>query len=97
LRYAIDKKPSYYKSINITKSDVNTFKALHPSASEIKAQTSKIYSTEYINGQEEIHDWREIIYQMAKDFYAYGLMDEFATKIIEANGELYPNGKTGYE
>lgn len=42
-------------------------------------------------------DWREIIYQMAKDFYAYNELDSFNWKIVEANGTLYPKGITGYE
>ena len=42
-------------------------------------------------------DWREIIYQMARDYYQYGQLENFISKIIEANGDLYPNGVTGYE
>jgi len=34
---------------------------------------------------------------MAKDFYAYNELDNFNWKIIEANGERYPQGITGYE
>lgn len=50
-------------------------------------------------------DWREIIYQMALDYYSHNSEDDFYVKLrennsIELNGEkiqLYPNGKTGYE
>ena len=42
-------------------------------------------------------DWREIIYQMAKDYYQYNELDNFNRKIMEANGTLYPKGITGYE
>ena len=42
-------------------------------------------------------DWREIIYQMAKDYLKYGHLDDFAQKVAQANPELYPTGKTGYE
>ena len=54
----------------------------------------------------QIQDWREIIYQMALDYYQYGRLEDFLTKVINANkvinedGELislYPTGKTGYE
>lgn len=44
-------------------------------------------------------DWRELIYQMAKDYRKYNHLDNFEQKIIEANREydLYQTGKTGYE
>ena len=44
-------------------------------------------------------DWREIIYQMAKDHQKYGHLYNFTQKIIEANknSNLYPSGHTGYE
>lgn len=51
------------------------------------------------------YDWREIIYQMALDFYKHNQEDDFLTTVkennlIERNGEIYspyPLGKTGYE
>ena len=42
-------------------------------------------------------DWREIIYQMALDYRMFNHLDGFETKIIQANPEIYPLGKTGYE
>lgn len=42
-------------------------------------------------------NWREIIYQMAKDYYRYNWMDDFELKIAQVNPDLYPTGKTGYE
>ena len=42
-------------------------------------------------------DWREIIYQMALDYFQYGQDANFESKIIENNGSYYPTGKTGYE
>lgn len=50
-------------------------------------------------------DWREIIYQMALDYYKHNSEDDFYIKlrnnnIVKIDGEkiqLYPNGKTGYE
>ena len=41
-------------------------------------------------------DWREIIYQMARDYNKYGHLDNFTSKLIEANPHL-TSGKTGYE
>ena len=42
------------------------------------------------------YDWREIIYQMAADYYAYNQLDDFLVKVAAANPQ-YPTGKTGYE
>ena len=48
-------------------------------------------------------DWREIIFQMAKDYYAHHTEDDFNlnlrnNNIIKYKGlNLYPKGKTGYE
>ena len=46
-----------------------------------------------------VGDWREIIYQMAKDYRKYNHLDDFEQKIIAANSEygFYQNGRTGYE
>lgn len=52
-----------------------------------------------------IEDWREIIYQMAIDYYQHNEEDDFLASIIDNNkftyqGEvinLFPSGKTGYE
>jgi hypothetical protein len=42
-------------------------------------------------------DWREIIYQMAKDYYANSSSDDLAYNISTNNYLYYPSGKTGYE
>lgn len=50
-----------------------------------------------------ICDWREIIYQMAKDYYKYNQEDNFYSTLQNNNGKkldgsyYYPNGVTGYE
>ena len=67
LRYAIDNKPTYYK----------TYKG--------KVFTSDKY------------DWRELIYQMACDYYAYNQNDDFLHTIAINNFDYYPTGQTGYE
>ena len=43
------------------------------------------------------YDWREIVYQIAKDYYSHTNDDDFAPKLAAANMEHYPSGKTGYE
>ena len=42
-------------------------------------------------------DWREIIFQMQKDFRKHHREDDFILKIIENNKDIYPTGVTGYE
>lgn len=42
-------------------------------------------------------DWREIIYQMARDYYKHNLEDMFEYQIGINNPQYYPTGRTGYE
>ena len=42
-------------------------------------------------------DWRELIYQMAKDYYQHNTEDDFELKLRESNINFFPTGKTGYE
>lgn len=48
-------------------------------------------------------DWREIIYQMALDYFKYNQDEDFLSKVRDNNIlfdspiSLYPTGKTGYE
>lgn len=94
MRYAIDKKPVYYKALN----------------------GEEYYTNQYINANEQyVVDWREIIYQMALDYFAgqgcslenpvflsdsnYSLTDpdQFLYEVGKRNPEYYPTGYTGYE
>ena len=83
LRIAIDTKPVYYKAINGM--EYNAAKNFNI----IKNEDGNIIGFEC--------DWREIIYQMALDYFQYGETDGFKSEIIENNKEYYPTGKTGYE
>lgn len=67
MRYAIDQKPVFYKTI-----DGNIFTV-------------------------DTNDWREIIYQMALDYYKYGQNEDFEYEIIKNNYPYYQTGQTGYE
>lgn len=53
------------------------------------------YSTEDVGANGE--DWRELIYQMAEDYYACNQDDDFLAKVAKANPDTYPTGYTGYE
>jgi hypothetical protein len=37
-------------------------------------------------------DWREIIYRMAADYLKWNHLDDFAARVIAANGTRYPTG-----
>ena len=96
LRYAIDNKPTQYKSIVVTTEDLTDYciknniyiKPQNPYSSGVKY--SKNYSTSN-------YDWREIIYQMAKDYYQFNFLDDFELRVAAANPTLFPSGRTGYE
>jgi hypothetical protein len=93
MRYAIDIKPKHYKSILVDDENDDT-----------KIQL-ELYNTKYgtsIGGQESKDysdndfDWRELIYQMALDYYKYNFLDDFELRVAAANPQ-FPTGRTGYE
>lgn len=105
LRYAIDKKPTYYKTLRGDAYGTITF------IDQIRNQiTKEAHDEETINRRIEeklkdiiIVDWREIIYQMAIDYRRFNHCDDFGLKVQEVNGKqfdgkyIYPRGVTGYE
>lgn len=105
LRYAIDKKPTYYKTLRGDAYGTTTF------INQMRDQiTKEAYKEETINQRIEeklkdiiIVDWREIIYQMAIDYRRFNHCDDFGLKVQEVNGKqldgkyIYPRGVTGYE
>ena len=66
-RYAIHKKPKYYKNY------------------------------EGVEFTDDKWDWREIIYQMALDYYQHGEEDDFCIQVGRNNYDYYPAGITEYE
>ena len=105
LRYAIDKKPTYYKTLRGDAYGTTEF------IDQIRNQiTKEAHKEETINRRIEeklkdiiIVDWREIIYQMAIDYRRFNHCDDFGLKVQEVNGKqfdgkyIYPRGVTGYE
>ena len=105
LRYAIDKKPTYYKTLRGDAYGTTEF------IDQIRNQiTKEEHKEEIINRRVEeklkdiiIVDWREIIYQMAIDYRRFNHCDDFGLKVQEVNGKqldgkyIYPRGVTGYE
>ena len=113
MRYALDQKPISYTSINVIKEikngdtiEVSRDPALieynNKCGTNVDGQDSWTYianNIHYINDTNKITycDWREIIYQMGKDYYKYAhILDDFETRLI-ANNPEFPTGKTGYE
>lgn len=87
LRYAIDIKPTRYVSVTVADSEVEDYNKKY--GTKLKGQVSTEYTIDK-------YDWREIIYQMAIDYFKYNTLDNFELKVGKANPE-YPTGKTGYE
>ena len=63
--------------------------AIHKKPERYTTYEDKTYTTEDL-------DWREIIYQMAIDYYKHNQKDDFLSKIAQNNPE-YSTGFTGYE
>ena len=104
MRYALDKKPSQYTTITVSDDELSNYNEKH--GLNVKGQSSKTYTaisnadTNEKFSDSEIEckcDWREIIYRMALDYSKYNHLDDFETRIIRANPDLYPTGRTGYE
>ena len=91
MRYAIDKKPIRYKQIYVPLNDQQV------DAYNKKYNTELPYQVIQQTFSTADYDWREIIYQMALDYYRYNILDDFELRVAEANPIDYPSGRTGYE
>ena len=96
-RYAIDYKPIQYVTLNITEEDIKDHNEQYKGISKLEPQSSIKYTADK-------YDWRELIYQMASDYFKYNQLDCYAVRLAEANaaknlGEesFYQTGITGYE
>ena len=97
LRYAIDVKPTQYHQIWTTDWDneqINDYNEKHSTTLQGRAKED---AQEFSVKGDNAVDWREIIYQMSLDYYAYNILDDFELRVAEANPELFPTGRTGYE
>lgn len=108
MRYAIDTKPTYYKTIRYVKQEVNgkeKFKekdcdAYGPLISKTSTNPAgDIITNYYIKNAFTVEDWdwRELIYQMALDYRKGQENDDFFLDVAAANKDHYPTGRTGYE
>lgn len=98
MRFAIDRKPTFYRSIKVASYDkyING-KQAEPQMSEIfLSDDYNDYRKEYTHLPR--YDWREIVYRMALDYFKYHHnLEDFKHRIADANFEFYPLGTTGYE
>lgn len=105
LRYALDTKPKYYKTMKERDERLEKGYAFR---SEVAFLTREYYQSLVESGKfnEEkfiICDWREIIFQMALDYRQHDHEDDFPLHLRLQNGRdengewRYPTGKTGYE
>lgn len=94
MRYAIDNKPKKYTQITVddleSKLVIDNYNLKHGTTLTGRS------SSEVTTFTAEEYDWREIVYQMALDYYKYNILDDFELRLIKANPE-YPTGQTGYE
>ena len=94
MRYAIDNKPKKYTQITVddleSKLVIDNYNLKHGTTLTGRS------SSEVTTFTAEEYDWREIVYQMALDYYKYNIIDDFELRLIKANPE-YPTGQTGYE
>ena len=63
----------------------------------IEDKLDKEYEEYLASGKLNFVDWREIIYQMAVDFYANNQKDDFELTLSKNNEQFYSSGQTGYE
>ena len=103
LRYAIDEKPVAYTTISLTdfdKVEIQEYNDKYGTTLN-DSPISITYSTEpnYDRKPNYVYvlDWREVLYQMSKDYFKYNTLSDFEVRLREANRDLYPTGRTGYE
>lgn len=93
LRYAIDTKPTSYTQIDVSDDEaraaIEEYNAKYGTTLQQRAAAETFATTSGL-------DWREIIYQMALDYYKYNMLDDFELRLSKANPQ-YPTGQTGYE
>lgn len=78
------------KTINDVEVPVHYRYAIHKKPKRYVTLNGEVFDS-------SVYDWREIIYQMAKDYYAYNEEDDFCIQVGRKNPDTYPFGITGYE
>ena len=63
----------------------------------IHKKPTKYVNLDNIEYTTDNYDWRELIYQMALDYYKHNQEENYLIDIANRNPEHYPTGITGYE
>lgn len=95
MRYAIDVKPTAYRRISVSNDDEQLIEYNEKYGTTLKGTDGLSEKEMYFSNKD--YDWREIIYQMALDYFRFNHLDNFELKVRQANPDLYPTGRTGYE
>jgi hypothetical protein len=85
-RYAIDRKPVKYHSLDWYEKNISGEIIMDEHGIPKIKEEGKEFTTDN-------YDWRELIYRMAVDFYRHNQESDFLIKL----SSQFPNGKTGYE
>ena len=95
LRYAFDVKPIGYTSLTVTEEEIKNYGVEVKPQKSINYFSKEIY--EVIDESNIYCDWREVIYQMASDYFKFNFLEDFEMRVSKTNPILFPFGKTGYE
>ena len=101
MRYAIDKKPLRYTQITVENNNEQIVSYNEKYQTLLKGNTNPLTFTTQKNDLNDhpdwiLSEWREVIYQMASDYYKYNILDDFELRLIKSN-PWYHTGQTGYE
>ena len=100
IRYAIEHKPLQYHTIKVSNNEIEEKIVPNDTSKQnyLKNRRNKIYYSKISPEGIIKYDWREIIYQMASDYYYYNeALDDFYQRVAAANPTTCLYGKTGYE
>ena len=100
-RYAIDKKPTRYKSLDWYYKPGEKYKSggkdvIVTEVNSVVKESGAIYVTKAKKADEIEMDWRELIYRMALDYYRHNQEENYLINLEAANPD-FVNGITGYE
>ena len=99
MRYAIDKKPLSYQQIYFDPADSDYAENIYVIDQYNQRYGTTLEARQKANAKlftADTSDWREVLYQMALDYYKYNTLDNFELLVARYNPQ-YPTGQTGYE
>ena len=89
MRLALDNKPECYVSPYQVDNEGNPISYVAGERWKKNSDNTETYN-------KDVWDWRELIYQMAKDWRKHNHDDDYGVQITRYNPQ-WPTGKTGYE